>query len=91
MPWPCIPERSMQQFSVVWGKAGASAGAEAPIFSEACLLFHGRAFWRRFSSLSHSAFEAGNLPVRRHFGGCSVRLPGNGRSGCRAFGDECSG
>ncbi len=46
---------------------------------------------RRFSSLSHSAFEAGNLPVRRHFGGCSVRLPGNGRSGCRTFGDECSG
>ena len=74
-----------------WGKAGASAGAEAPIFSKACLLFHGRAFWRRFSSLSHSAFEAGNLPVRRHFGGCSVRLPDNGRSGRRAFGDECSG
>ncbi|WP_300782979.1 hypothetical protein, partial [uncultured Akkermansia sp.] len=37
----------MQQFSVVWGKAGASAGAEAPIFSEACTLFHGRVIWRQ--------------------------------------------
>ena len=46
----------MQQFSVVWGKAGASAGAEAPIFSEVCLLF--------YADLNPKPTSLGKLKVR---------------------------